>query len=748
MSNETTFKLKRGVSGGAFPDSLTHGELAVNTVDGRLFVGSVTGSVYGLNNKFFPEGITPSANIQGDRWFNQGIEYAWVVDGLTGGYWIELGNAASSIPRQSAFLTVKDFGAKGDGRTDDTLSIQNALNTVVNLSGSLTSDKFLLFPPGTYLISPLRTSSPASACLFTELVSGSLKLVGQNATLSCTGVSVVGGATHASHMMWLRANGNDIFIDGLNFQGNNRSVYGLLLEEQTYPHIPSIKVSNCTFKNLYIPGSNPYYSNSYNESAGIYSYGPFKNIAIDKCTILNVSRAEMTNTAALTASSAGVVIVGRPIGSQGTIGPRTATISNSYFENITSGETSAYNFSRNADCDGLKLFGGNATGSDYIDCRASIYGNHFTNCRGRDIKIQADEVTIQANTSSLNILPIQGGGVRINCQTSSGTVSNNVFHFDPVTGPSWRSPFIEDGGTTAGSSVISFYDGTKDDRNRTITVTDNHVFNNVPQSVGILSNFFDCSEGDTLNRPSAFITVQGNKIVGKGGCLRFGNVAGRSTIQNPIYYTISDNMVSTITGGNGVGLSDGQNPAFLSSSNSSFQNTVMHIHGNVQSGRNTVPHLVNSSSSLVVDSANINAYSNWGIGLSASTQRNSSTSFIPRIGMMGDPFNSDGGIIAVQSVTLADEESYTFPYKGQLGYGTIRMICVGYDHTTNFMFIHGGNSLIDIYRGSNVVGNSVTNPDTDGKVNVWLSNYGYATSTVSVKNRLGDTRVFTLYTFG
>jgi hypothetical protein len=225
-------------------------------------------------------------------------------------------------------------------------------------------------------------------------------------------------------------------------------------------------------------------------------------------------------------------------------------------------------------------------------------------------------------------------------------------------------------------------------------------------------------------------------------------VAGRSSVQNPIYYTISDNMISTITGGNGVGSAAGQNPSFLSSTNTSFQNTVMHLHGNVQSGTNPVPHLTDLSSTLTVLGANINAYSNWGIGLSANMQRAASTSMIPRIGMMADPFVSEGGVIAVQSVTLADDETYTFPYKGQLGYGSIRMLCVAEDHTATFMFAHGGTTLTDIYRGSNVVGNGTTNPGTDGRVNVWLSDYSFGTSTVSVQNRLGGTRVFTLYTFG
>jgi hypothetical protein len=307
------------------------------------------------------------------------------------------------------------------------------------------------------------------------------------------------------------------------------------------------------------------------------------------------------------------------------------------------------------------------------------------------------------------------------------------------------SPFIENGGLTAGSSVISFYDGVGDSRNRSITVTDNHVFNNVPQSVGTLSDFFNSTEGDSVVRPSGFITIQGNKIVGKGACLRFANIAGRSSIQNPIYYTISDNMISTITGGN-----VGQTAAFLGVQNSSFDNTILHVHGNVQSGTKSVPHAINTSDQNVIAPANINAYSNWGIGLSASTQRANGGAFIPRIGMMADPYNAEGGVIAVQSVTLDNNGTYTFPYKGQLGYGSIRMLCVAYDYTTNYMFVHGGTSLIDIYKGSDIVKGGTANPGVVGltAVNVWASDYGYGTSTVSIQNRLGSTYVFNLYTFG
>jgi hypothetical protein len=354
-------------------------------------------------------------------------------------------------------------------------------------------------------------------------------------------------------------------------------------------------------------------------------------------------------------------------------------------------------------------------------------------------------VTIQANTSSLNILPTTNGGTRINCQTSSGIVSNNVFHFDPVTGSaSWKSPFIENGGLTAGGSVIGFFDSVADQRNRTITVTDNIVFNNVPPSIGTLYEFFGNTEGDTSARPSGFITVQGNKIVGSGACLRFANLAGRSTAsgQIPIYYTISDNMISTITGGN-----VGQTAAFCSIQNSSFNNTIMHVHGNVQSGVNPVPHAIDPSNQNVIVPANINAHSNWGIGLSANMRAARDTSFIPRLGMLGDYNSSEGGIIAVQSKLLNNGDSYTFPTKGYLGSGRFCMLTVGLNNNTNLMFVHGDSDISVVYAGASAAYNATTNPAQSSKVNVWLTP-GYGTATVNVQNLLGDSRVFTLFSFG
>ena len=51
-------------------------------------------------------------------------------------------------------INVKDYGAKGDGTTDDTTAIQNALNAAFGVAGSIaqTAQRRVIFPPGLYIV--------------------------------------------------------------------------------------------------------------------------------------------------------------------------------------------------------------------------------------------------------------------------------------------------------------------------------------------------------------------------------------------------------------------------------------------------------------------------------------------------------------------------------------------------------------------------------------------------------------------
>ncbi len=86
-----------------------------------------------------------------------------VLDANTGSY-TQSGTGAVERTIQSKLndiVSVKDFGATGDGITDDTTSIQNAINYIQNANGGIVN-----FPPGIYKISSTLQISKSNTKLF------------------------------------------------------------------------------------------------------------------------------------------------------------------------------------------------------------------------------------------------------------------------------------------------------------------------------------------------------------------------------------------------------------------------------------------------------------------------------------------------------------------------------------------------------------------------------------------------------
>lgn len=133
------------------------------------------------------------------------------------------------------YVSVLDFGAKGDGSTDDTVSVQAGLDYVRDNGGSLS------FPKGTYLISETLTVS-SNSCLIGERGQSILQMDNSFAD----GTSLLQTSTVTGTLDTFEY--ENITFDGLTFDGNNRTqttYRGMVRIGKTN----GITFVNCQFKN-------------------------------------------------------------------------------------------------------------------------------------------------------------------------------------------------------------------------------------------------------------------------------------------------------------------------------------------------------------------------------------------------------------------------------------------------------------------------------------------------------------------
>lgn len=148
----------------------------------------------------------------------------------------------SRVKKDNLFVNIKDYGAKGDGVTDDTQAIQDAINDVIsNGKGGR-----IFFPTGTYLLKSLQDLSLEPFAirdpnLYIHDISN-LQLVGTGATH--LKASPPGNLSY----VLLINNCKNIEISGINFVGDNM---GLPPEENNaglgLENIVGLRVANCTF---------------------------------------------------------------------------------------------------------------------------------------------------------------------------------------------------------------------------------------------------------------------------------------------------------------------------------------------------------------------------------------------------------------------------------------------------------------------------------------------------------------------
>jgi hypothetical protein len=609
-------------------------------------------------------------------------------------------------------VSVKDFGAVGDGATDDRAAIQAAIDSCITL------DRTLFFPSGVYVMSSF-TNSAQGIQIDLVTPANALRMEAESATIKST------TTTQAAFMFYVRGGeGKDVSLKGLTFDANLKSQICFRHDERVQG-VAVVEVDNCVFQNGFgIQNGVPVGASFWTSSNGLQLAGGYKFINVTNCQFTNIKRSPLT--ASTDFETSGMAVGINTDG--GTYYPQNVNVSGCYFDDINNNQTGATGFNVNAD--GLKIFGGNVSGATYSASTATISNNHFVNCQGRAIKIQNDETLITGNTVRYAVTPIEGSTAQINCQLECGVVSNNLFHYDAAPGNT--NPFATTFGET-GHTPIGFYSGVATTRARMYTITNNIVLNNVPEATGLMLAFAGWTEATPTALP-VFATITGNKI--SGPMKTFATPCTRST-GGICSSVIQDNMMTKLVS------------AFLASgSGESFALNKFEVSGNVNATATAVPHLVSNGDYTTVLRANFNASRNQNIGLTANFVNENQRGFLPRVGTIVDPEYGYGGGISVQSQIVADDATYAFPSSTYMANGSsMRMLVSDYGGTSNFLFLHGNSTITSVSAGSNVVFANTSNPDTDTKLNVWI-NTAASPPVITIKNRLGQSTVFTLFTLG
>lgn len=155
---------------GAIGDGVKDDTIAIQaTIDYAISVGGKA--------VFFPHGtykVTALTGLSSVVLFGDNASFVGITDTIS-----QIGKPSSNL-----VYNVKDYGAIGDGTTDDTTDIQAAITTAKTVNGSV------VFPPGTYLVTNLTITGNVSLFSYGGATIKQSAYVGNMISISGTGVKV------------------------------------------------------------------------------------------------------------------------------------------------------------------------------------------------------------------------------------------------------------------------------------------------------------------------------------------------------------------------------------------------------------------------------------------------------------------------------------------------------------------------------------------------------------------------------
>ena len=345
-------------------------------------------------------------------------------------------------------VSVLDFGAVGDGVTDDTAAIQEAIDTVP--AGAV-----VYFPPGTYAVSQTKGTYDYWGILvdrgdITLEGSGQAKIIRTAPDLTnyadCYPPLFIGKPDSDSDNDAIE----NINIINLGFEGSNQqhSVQGnSLTDKRTAIELKNtrdVKIIGCEFTKIDSSAITTQYPRSYNYVAGVeYNQTVNFNIKIADCTFDAVPHSEYGRALIHAINATGVI--GLKVTNNTFFWCDDAMNGSTYFSGTNQKYTEKFTDNSGNDWNRSGrdwLIDGNycinssehafyISGLNVVISNNTVITNEPDICIS-DIKIRSNNTTCSGNT-------VVGAGISINEGARAVTVTGNTIDFIiPPTSPSWN----------------------------------------------------------------------------------------------------------------------------------------------------------------------------------------------------------------------------------------------------------------------------------------------------------------------